>query len=134
MPYGTLGLERSVLCLGLDILSVDFSIWIVLCFISLLQTQKGWQPKMFCFSFCWFSPWSQAIRDWTSSFKTLTPRPNLSFSLLSTIQFLLRQFREFGIGSINYLQNDIFLYSHHLSGWYFIDIVRRNSVLVTHGS
>ena len=29
---------------------------------------------------------------------------------------------------------DIFRYSHHLSGWYCIDTVRRNSVLVTHGS
>ena len=29
---------------------------------------------------------------------------------------------------------DIFLYSHQLSAWYCIDIVRRNSVLVTHGS
>ena len=27
-----------------------------------------------------------------------------------------------------------FHYSHHSSGWYFIYIVRRNSVLVTHGS
>ena len=27
----------------------------------------------------------------------------------------------------------ISLYSHHLSDWYCIDIVRRNSVLVTHG-
>ena len=26
-----------------------------------------------------------------------------------------------------------FLYSHHSSGWYCIDIVRRYSVLVTHG-
>ena len=28
----------------------------------------------------------------------------------------------------------IIFYSHHLSGWYCIDTVRRNSVLVTHGS
>ena len=27
-----------------------------------------------------------------------------------------------------------FCYSHHLSAWYCIDIVRRNSVLITHGS
>ena len=33
-----------------------------------------------------------------------------------------------------YPQIDVFLYSHHLSGQYCIDIVRRNSVLVTHGS
>ena len=29
---------------------------------------------------------------------------------------------------------DILLYSHHLPAWYCIDIVRRNSVLVTYGS
>ena len=29
---------------------------------------------------------------------------------------------------------DILLYSHHLPAWYCIDIVRRNSVLVTWGS
>ena len=29
---------------------------------------------------------------------------------------------------------DIFLYSHHLSAWFSIDIVRRNSVSVIHGS
>ena len=29
---------------------------------------------------------------------------------------------------------DISLYSHHLSAWYCIDIVRHNSFLVTHGS
>ena len=28
---------------------------------------------------------------------------------------------------------DILLYSHHLPAWYCIDIVRRNSVLVTYG-
>ena len=27
-----------------------------------------------------------------------------------------------------------FCYSHHFSAWYCIDIVRRNSVLITHGS
>ena len=41
---------------------------------------------------------------------------------------------EFGIGSTYNLLIDIFLHSHHLSAWYYIDIVRRNSVLVTHGS
>ena len=38
------------------------------------------------------------------------------------------------IGSTNYPQIGIFLYSHHLSSCYCNDIVRRNSVLVTHGS
>ena len=30
---------------------------------------------------------------------------------------------------INYLQTDSFLYSHNMSDWYCVDIVRRNSVL-----
>ena len=33
----------------------------------------------------------------------------------------------------NNLLINIFLYSHHLSGWYCINIVRRNSLLVTCG-
>ena len=37
-------------------------------------------------------------------------------------------------GSTSNPLTDIFLYSHHLSAWYCIDIVRRNSVLVTYGS
>ena len=41
---------------------------------------------------------------------------------------------EFGIGSTNNLQIDVFLCSHHLSSRYCIDIVRRNSLLATHGS
>ena len=34
------------------------------------------------------------------------------------------------IGLTNYPQMDILLYSHHFSGWYCIDIVRRNSFSV----
>ena len=44
------------------------------------------------------------------------------------------QFGEFGIGSTNNPLIDILLYSHHFYAWYCIDIVRRNSLLVTHGS
>ena len=44
------------------------------------------------------------------------------------------EFEEFGIGLANNPPIDIFLYSHHFSASYFIDIVRRNSVLVTNGS
>ena len=41
-------------------------------------------------------------------------------------------YEKFGIGSINNPLIDIFLYSHQLSAWYYIDTARRNSVLVTH--
>ena len=44
------------------------------------------------------------------------------------------QFGEFGIRLINNPLIDILLYSHHFYAWYCIDIVRRNSLLVTHVS
>ena len=50
------------------------------------------------------------------------------------IQLLWCSFGEFGIGSINNPLIYIFLYSHHLPAWYCIDIVKRNSVLVSYGS
>ena len=56
------------------------------------------------------------------------------FSLLSVISFSLRLFQEFGSGSTNHALIDIFLYSHHLFACCCIDIIRRNSVLVTHKS
>ena len=56
------------------------------------------------------------------------------FSLLSVISFSLCLFQEFGSGSTNHALIDIFLYSHHLFVCCCIDIIRRNSVLVTHKS
>ena len=53
--------------------------------------------------------------------------------LLTICHIILMMFREFGIGSTNPMI-DILLYSHHLPAWYCIDIVRRNSVLITCGS
>ena len=41
---------------------------------------------------------------------------------------------EFGIRLTENPLVDIFLYSHHLSSWFCFDVVRRNSVLVTHES
>ena len=54
--------------------------------------------------------------------------------MLSAKWFSLCYFGEFGIRSIISPIIDIFPYSHHMSAWYCIDIVRRNSILVTHGS
>ena len=56
------------------------------------------------------------------------PWSHKQLSLLFTIQFL---WCYDGVGSTNNPVIDIFLHSHHLTGWYCIDIVRRNSVLVT---
>ena len=67
----------------------------------------------------------------------LTHRSNLSFSLLSTLQFLQCQFREFSIGSTNYPQIDtVFVFNliTYLVDIVSIDIVGENSFLVTHGS
>ena len=51
--------------------------------------------------------------------------------LMSIKQFLDVSLKEkIGIGSTSNLQIYIFLYSHHWSAWYCIDIFRRNSVLV----
>ena len=60
------------------------------------------------------------------------PRSHLYFSSLSVIQFIWCYFGEFGIGSTMNTIIDIFLYSHPLSAWFCIDIVRRKSALVTH--
>ena len=60
------------------------------------------------------------------------PRYLYLFSCLPSFSPCL--LREFGIGSTNHTFIDIFLYSHHLSVWYCINVVGRSSVLVTHGS
>ena len=60
-------------------------------------------------------------------------RSHKQFPSLSAIQFSWCKFREFGTGSNNIPLIDIFLYSHHLSSWCCIDIVRRNSVLLNQG-
>ena len=61
-------------------------------------------------------------------------RPYYYLSLLSAIQYLWWWFEEFGIGSTNNPLIDSSLYSRHFSVWYCLDIVSRNSVLVTHAS
>ena len=69
-----------------------------------------------------------------SSLNPLTLKIMLVILLTSAIQFLWCLFGEFGIGSSCIPIIYIFLYSHHFSAWYCVDIVRRNSILVTHGS
>ena len=58
-----------------------------------------------------------------------TNKKQLPQSLIYRVQCW---FGEFGIRSIRNPIIDFFLYSHHLSALYCIDIVMRNSVLVTH--
>ena len=53
---------------------------------------------------------------------------------VSIIQFLWCLLGEFGFGSTTNLLIDFFFFSHYLSAWYHVDTVRRNSVLVSHGS
>ena len=62
--------------------------------------------------------------------------PKISIVILFTVccTILVMLFGEFGLGSTNNPLVDIFIYSHHLSAWYCIYIVRRSSVLVTRGS
>ena len=60
----------------------------------------------------------------------------LSQDLINNLPcFLLYRFREFGIRLTNYPLIDVLIfYSHHLPASYCISLVRRNSVLVTHGN
>ena len=53
---------------------------------------------------------------------------------MSVIQFLRCWLGGFGFGSTTNPLVDSFLFFHYLSAWYHVDTVRRNSVLVTHGS
>ena len=64
------------------------------------------------------------IRPGWMDFNPFTPRYHYLFSLLSAISLSLCLFQEFGSGSANHALIDIFLYSHHLSAWYCIDIIR----------
>ena len=50
------------------------------------------------------------------------------------MKFFWFYFWEFGIGSANNPLIDTFLGSHQLCSWFCIDIVRRISLLVTHGN
>ena len=84
-----------------------------------------------CLCYCWL----HVIDNW------LVNKPFNSQNLTSNSPYCLPYSScdvshkgEIGIGSTYNPPVDIFLYSHHLSAWYCIDIVRRNSVLVTHGS
>ena len=63
-----------------------------------------------------------------------TPKISLAILLTVSIHFLWWKFKKIGIRSTYNPLTDIFLFSHPLSAWYCNDIVRRNSVLVTHGS
>ena len=59
---------------------------------------------------------------------TITHRGNGQTVNLALLVPRSHWYREFGIGSINNPLIHIFLYSHLLSGWYYIDILRRKSV------
>ena len=58
----------------------------------------------------------------------------LNRSINSLIRNTIILFRRFYTGFFSFLIIHIFLYSHHLSSWNCFDILRRNYVLVLHGS
>ena len=68
------------------------------------------------------------------SFNPLTPRISLVILLTVYHTVLLMLVWRIGIGSTYNPLTDICLYCYRLSARYCIDIVRRNSVLVTYGS
>ena len=67
-------------------------------------------------------------------FNHLTPRSNFYSPFCQPYNSYHVILENLSIESTNYPQIEIFLNSHHLSVWYCIDNVRRNSVFVTHGS
>ena len=110
--------------------------WLIVHDCVSVKAFKNWVPKISDTS---------ALRDFSGSTNLMymllqhvltssLPRSLLPFSLLSAIQFLWCQFWEVGIGSTNNHLTDIFHYSHHLSACYYVDIIWRNSILVTYGS
>ena len=73
--------------------------------------------------------WPQALLN------PLTPMISLAILLTASHTVLVMLVWRIGIRSTYNPLADIYIfYSHHLSARYCIDIVRRNSVLVTHGS
>ena len=67
-------------------------------------------------------------------FNPLTPKITLLILLTVCHTVLVMLVWRIWVGSINSSLINVFLDSHYLPAWYCIDIVRRNSVLVTHGS
>ena len=66
--------------------------------------------------------------------KALLINPFTPMILLVILLMLIILVGEFGIESYDNPLTDIFLFTRHLSTWDCVDIVRRNSVLVTAGS
>ena len=75
------------------------------------------------------------VSTW-KAFNLVTPSVVRSDFLLILLticpKFLWHKFGEIGVGLTDYLLIVNSLHSPHLSAWYCIEIVRRNSVLVTH--
>ena len=77
--------------------------------------------------------WFNLIKKSIGKINPLTP--TILLVILTVCHTVLEMLvLEFGIGSTYNPLIHIFLYSHHLSGCYCIDFVRRNYVLVAHGS
>ena len=89
--------------------------------------------------------WKDEERNWTNHERGTAAKGNRIFnpfipkiSLVSLLTvcnaILVMSVRRICIWSTNNPIIDIFLHSHHFSGWYFIDIVRKYSFLVIHAS
>ena len=78
--------------------------------------------------------WFNLIKKSIGKINLLTPTILLVILLTVCCKVLEMLVLEFGIGSTYNPLIYIFLYSHHLSGCYCIDFIRRNYVLVAHGS
>ena len=70
---------------------------------------------------------------WLYSLTLSLPRSLYQFSLLSAIEFVMMLVWRIWF-SPNNPEKKIFCDSPHLSAWYCIDILRRYSLIITHGS
>ena len=74
------------------------------------------------------------VKNKTKNYINFNPLTQVVILLTVCHTALMMFVWKFGIGSTYIPLIYIFLYSYHLSARYCIDIVRKNSVLVTHGS
>ena len=83
----------------------------------------------------WSIPWGK-LKDDVLLLIVNPSTPKISLVILLTVclKFVWCWFGECGVGSIYNSLINIFPYSHCLSVWYCVDIVRINSVLITYGS
>ena len=109
------------------------------CSESLLEKKKKSEQNLFWGSDSWQLKIEEKERPQSNLYSVCINlfTPKISSVILLTIChaiLMILVWRILGIGSTKNPLIAIFLYSHHFSAKYWIENVRRNSLLVTHGS